>query len=293
MRDNFGIINLDELLLHDLNEIKEYKLYSFKYQEKKYFFKAVSKMDKLYNELIGEALAKKMHLPCAHYDLAEFNNTIGVYSENIFKPNDKYLSMETILKAYFGKTCNLSIKNNLEDIWIAIDNYYQNTSIKKTLMTEITDLFIFDILIGNPDRHIENYGICENEDTIHLSKIIDNENMLSPISIVSAGYSISIDESDYFCSEDNLNYNYNTISKFLYYSSREYLNVLEKRLNLISENEIENILQSIEERLNAPIIPNIRNNIKNRFEKNYSMIFNTIKSYKNSNKIKTLKNISN
>ena len=73
--------------------------------------------------------------------------------------------------------------------------------------------------------------------------------MLSPISIVSAGYSISIDESDYFCSEDNLNYNYNTISKFLYYSSREYLNVLEKRLDLISENEIENILQSIEERL--------------------------------------------
>ena len=155
------------------------------------------------------------------------------------------------------------------------------------------NLFIFDILIGNPDRHIENYGICENEDTIHLSKIIDNENMLSPISIVSAGYSISIDESDYFCSEDNLNYNYNTISKFLYYSSREYLNVLEKRLDLISENEIENILQSIEERLNAPIIPNIRNNIKNRFEKNYSMIFNTITSYKNSNKIKTLKNISN
>ena len=30
MRDNFGIINLDELLLYDLNEIKEYKLYSFK-----------------------------------------------------------------------------------------------------------------------------------------------------------------------------------------------------------------------------------------------------------------------
>ncbi len=52
MRDNFGIINLDELLLYDLNEIKEYKLYSFNYQEKKYFFKAVSKMDKLYNELI-------------------------------------------------------------------------------------------------------------------------------------------------------------------------------------------------------------------------------------------------
>ena len=83
MRDNFGIINLDELLLYDLNEIKEYKLYSFNYQEKKYFFKAVSKMDKLYNELIGEALAKKVHLSCAHYDLAEFNNTIGVYSENI------------------------------------------------------------------------------------------------------------------------------------------------------------------------------------------------------------------
>ena len=35
MRDNFGIINLDELLLYDLNEIKEYKLYSFNYQEKK------------------------------------------------------------------------------------------------------------------------------------------------------------------------------------------------------------------------------------------------------------------
>lgn len=58
MRDNFGIINLDELLLYDLNEIKEYKLYSFNYQEKN-IFKAVSKMDKLYNELIGEALAKK------------------------------------------------------------------------------------------------------------------------------------------------------------------------------------------------------------------------------------------
>ena len=110
--------------------------------------------------------------------------------------------------------------------------------------------------------------------------------------IVSAGYSISIDESDYFYSEDNLNYDYNTISKFLYYSSKEYLNVLEERLELISENEIENILLSVEKKINAPIIPNIRNSIKNRFQENYLMIFNTITNYKNSNKIKTLKNIS-
>lgn len=39
MRDNFGIINLDELLLYDLNEIKEYKLYSFNYQEKNIFLR--------------------------------------------------------------------------------------------------------------------------------------------------------------------------------------------------------------------------------------------------------------
>ena len=42
-----------------------------------------------------------------------------------------------------------------------------------------------------------------NKNNIHFAKLIDNENMLSPISIITGGYSIGIDENDIFYEVDH------------------------------------------------------------------------------------------
>ena len=62
---------------------------------------------------------------------------------------------EIIISVFGGEF--IDKKNNLYDIWYALDIYYKDSEITKQLMEEIINIFIFYILIGNIDRHLLNY----------------------------------------------------------------------------------------------------------------------------------------
>lgn len=287
MRDNNGFISLEKLDIQNFKNMKKRRLYSFKYNGDIYFYKVIYDVDKLYNELVGEKIAKRMNIPCAHYDLASYYDTVGVISKNIFSEDDIYISMEEILQNYFSYGVDINAKNNLEDIWSAISSRYKawNKNVEINLINELINIFIFDILIANSDRHTENYGICENKNNIHFAKLIDNENMLSPISIITGGYSIGIDENDIFYNEDEISLEDNFVRKFLNYSSSEYRELISNRLSIISEANIKEIFDEIENDIHASMQTQIKRQLMTDFQRNYSMIYRVI----NENKIKMLR----
>lgn len=277
-RDEFGFIEIEKLRCEGLKYLNTYTGHlTFFYDNKKYFFKKCKSIEEEYNELIAEEIALQLGIPCAHYDLASYNDFIGTISENFIESEDKYTTMEQILKQAFGEK-GIEKYNNLEDIWIALSHIYKNSETVRVLMSELINIFIFDILIGNIDRHIENTGIVENEYGIHFAKVFDNEKMLSDGSINSGIYSIGIDRSDYHPTIDG--YNYNLLGKFLDYSSNVYKEYIDKKLEIISEDNIEEILNRVEERTNAKIQPNIREGIKTKFKMNFCMIEQTLSDRK-------------
>lgn len=260
--------------------------YSFVYEGKNYYFKENNDIFGLYNEVIAEEVAREYGISCAHYEMAEYVDRLGVVTESVHESSDKYISMENILDEYLlnigimsspqeKNIKNFDMYNNLDDIGKALRLKYD---IKTTdlLLSEIINMYMFDMLIGCMDRSSRNFGIVENESGVHLSPIFDNQGMLNEECITTGGYSLGIDINDYFYSENDKG---NFIDKFLNIYGDEYVKKLRESLNIINSDNIIRIIKIVEERMNHKIETFIIQRIINRFETNYRMIDNVLKKY--------------
>ena len=213
--------------------------------------------------------AKDYGLKCADYDLAKFHDEKGVISEDFLKDDETYTSMKSILINYYQ--IYKTKRNNLTDIISALEYKYRDPKLVGKLMNQIVDIFIFDILLANLDRHAENYGIIENGKDIKVSPVFDNTYMLADLTLMYGGYSLGVDEDDDFFSDDYEPDN-KYLMKFLRYSSSEYVDLFKSKMWIISEENIEKILNRVEDKIHAKIDETIRNKIKVNFRINLDNI---------------------
>lgn len=123
------------------------------------------------SEKIAYELAKVLGFECAKIDLAYDNEgKIGVL--NYFFSN-RFTAPHTDIVAYLNKDSNER------------NNYYTISNIKSVLDDINQDLFngfirimIFDALIGEQDRHEENWGITEKNGEFYISPLYDNGDSL-------------------------------------------------------------------------------------------------------------------
>lgn len=234
--------NLDNLPIIK-NKIfkKNHNSFSFNFNGKKYYFKYHKNIDNFYNELIAEKIANHLNIPCCHYYLAYYLDDYGVVSEYIENP--KYINMfDYLAKKYSKEECDY--RNTLEDIW---DAFYIdfNEKTTKRLMDELINIFIFDCLIGNFDRHNENFGLILDLENTHFAPLFDNEMMLSSWALEDGIYSLKIEkylpENNYSSNEIN-----NLLYQFLDYSDASFQTQLIEKLHIISEESIEMIFKELE-----------------------------------------------
>lgn len=259
LRDNQGFINISNQKLIPVSQPTTFMTYI---NGIKYYFKIIYSVKDIYNELISEEIAKDFNIPCVHYDLADYNGMIGVICENFMKNNDTYIPMSRILDDTFSNLNNTSYHNNLTDIWTAIDKRYKNQKITEKIVNQVVNVFIYDILIANIDRHSDNFGIIENGENVSLTPLFDNEKILSELSLLYGGYSLGVDEEDHKFFEIDLEPEEKYLMKFLNVSSNEYKELLKSKLWIIDEDNIERIFERIEDRIKRKIEPIIKSRIK-------------------------------
>lgn len=156
-RDN-GYINLDNLLnlapvenfeelIHSLKNNKKVTIesitnsngntqlvFSFEYDETEYFYKYDCPREPFkvspYNELIACEIADDLFIPHVDYDLAVVCGFKGLVSKDFRQKNVQYISGKDFLvdNHPLGKCDNLTNLNNLEDIWIALEEHYNRKS---------------------------------------------------------------------------------------------------------------------------------------------------------------------
>ena len=273
IRDEYGAIDLYSLINDD-----KYKLLKpfnngrsvILYDQKKYFLKKSSGLNRIYNELIAQELAKDYGIDNAEYDLFYYNGNFGTMSLDINKPG-------TILHP-MNEYINIR-DNNLESIWNTFSMLFDTTTVIK-LMDKIVDVFLFDVLIGNIDRHNDNLALIESINGYSFGTLFDNENMLSSESIYLGYYTLGVDSNDY-----NSNCNYNILDKFINVSDSIYLDRLISKLWIISSTNFENVLRRVEKKIGIPIHISIRNKLKVDMQSNLNMINKVISNY---NKTKRL-----
>lgn len=261
------IYDLDELDIEIVGEIHFGTDFSYKHNGKMYYYKKAKNLEKIYNEIIAEKLAKKLNIPCCHYIMSFHNNDVGISSEMFDKEN--YVSMEDFLESVYGKR-KIDSSNNLEAIWFALESRFDEETVKR-VMDDIVKMFMFDILIGNIDRHTKNYGLIIKDGRVELSKIFDNEEMLSDDSIYDGDYSILVGPEDYISIENFYQDPVNIFHKFFNVSASDYKDRFLQMLPVISEESLEDIFKEMESE-GIKIIPEIKQKILDKFSINRNLI---------------------
>ena len=189
---------------------------------------------------------------------------------------------ELKVKGIYNLEEKIESYNSLQGIWASLEYRYINhpnkIEIVKSLMDQIVNIFIFDILMANADRHELNWGIVEEQDKIYVQPLYDNERILI--------FDSDIRLLPHIDNESSFNSEYESVVRkmvleFITISGSEYLDWLKEKLFLINKENIEKIFSKVEIRINFSIPLEIKNDILIKFEKITEIIDKVLEEYEN------------
>ncbi len=246
-----GYLDLDSYLKIGFDKINmrrdaKYNVIELLIDGQSYIYKSTSSTFDAYNELIVQRIAQHYNIPVAKYDLASFDNTRGVITYN-FKKNDKlYIPMEEIFNVYENANkIDKVLSNNLVNIWNCLDYvlYFSKNKERKlqNLMDEITTMFCLDILIGNFDRHTQNFMLefDFNEDEVHLAPLYDHSLSFDEFNLTLMGVGYN-DTGFYYLDR------FEMLEKYLNISSSEFIDKFKMMYQDFNIELIDSIFKDIE-----------------------------------------------
>ena len=249
-------------------------VFSFDYEGETYYYKFDS-LANPYNELIFSFIAADLGIDSLKYDIAKLGVYEGVLSKNFKVPGVKYISGGKLLQKFHGNK-DYGDYNNLEDIWADLEEYYQDKpnmlEIVSKLMEKLGRIFIFDLLVGQEDRHPNNWGIVEYPDgNVDLQINLDNaRGLIDHPMMVRIQLPMSRDKM----------YVEDMVSKFQNISSEEFSSLLPNFLWAISEENILKIFARIESMTQCPMPADIKRDYLLKFQIYYDYYEEILKENK-------------
>lgn len=185
------------------------------------------------------------------------------------------------------------MSNNLYDIWYAIEVFGRISGYTidvEKFMNDLTNMFVFDIIVSQGDRHADNWSVVIHKDTdiLQLSALYDNSGALA----LNRGKAIAnIDDFSkrlkietkpgkikgiHRQMKDTINHSFSgvkvsfedvkkrsrndeLIENFITQSSDEFVAKLDTAISLLSEDNIELIFNNIESKTGVPVPEIVKN----------------------------------
>lgn len=264
------MVNLDKIINKD-NLIPNFKgshtIYNFKMDNDTYYFKEVPNRE-LVMEMISKSIAFLLGIPYLKESIAILNDKYGLLSKSYLKDDDKSYNLHNLMQNYFYENNDdelldyrkLASLNNLEDIWFALEDRYEDKNIVKSLMDGITNIFMFDLLVGESDRTLRNIEIIESYNTVTLAPLYDTSSILADKSTA-----LGVDEDDYLKSD------LDKLDKFIENSDTAYKEKFYSYLNTLDSIGIEKIIEETERENDFIIDNNLKNEIITKFNSRINM----------------------
>ena len=266
-----NIINLDKIINKDQirpNFKGSHDIYNFKIDNNTYYFKEAPNRE-LVMELISKSIAFILGIPYLDESIAILNDKYGLLSKSYLKDGDKSYNLQSLMQNYFYENNDeeelldykkLASLNNLEDIWFALEDRYEDNDIVKKLMEGITNIFMFDLLLKESDRTLKNIEIIENGTDIKLAPLYDTSSIFS-----DTNTKLGIDEEDYLKNDiDKLN-------KFLEYSDNSSKEKFYSYLETLDSIGIEKIIEETEKENNLIISNDLKGELIAKFNERISI----------------------
>ena len=252
-----GYIELEKLPIKDRKEINILHSATFLLRGKRYYFKEVKVINQSYNEMIGYELAKDFGLEAIPYDLASYNGRIGFLSRDYMQ--EGYVSLEDLLKQYYGTEEG---KNNLDNVSIMLRDTFPSEVAEK-IINDLLELLMFDIIIGNYDRHEKNIVIDTKNGK--LGPVSDNEMMLDSDAMYGQWYAFKMHPDDKY-----------TLDSFLGYLDSAGLVTFAKKVLIIESSNIQSVMSRVEEKIGHPMNEYIKAEIAKKYSEYFGFLLRKI-----------------
>ena len=139
-----------------------------------YYFKtSLKKGDKDYtyefwSEVIASAIGEAFDIPVLHYDVAINNGQLGCLSKLMIDINNEQLDEGYKWIKRYEQTYDTENRDayTFQVIDLTLKKFFPNENFTHMLISTI----IFDSIIGNEDRHQENWGIIVSTKTLQKSR---------------------------------------------------------------------------------------------------------------------------
>lgn len=271
-------------------------------------------------------LAVKAYEICDFYNILNGKNKEKYIINNRMNEQDinnlfiEYLkSFESLDATYSDYTLDrdndILKMNNLTDVWYVISEYLKlnnlySDDVLSNIMNDLVNMFMFDIITLQGDRHHSNWGIIRNNETnaVKMAPLFDNSNMCNlnrtkaiksviknveglsnvkdPVKkanlyndfksqIYHNSASFTVDEDD----KINKSKNIEIINKFISISSHEYIQQFINKLEYLKNNGMQNIFKNIEEKIKAEIPASIKMIVEASISLNIEEILNNSNIY--------------
>ncbi len=253
-RDNLGFIDLDALgctLIKNQIVIIDGHTYYYK-----------DSTVGAFKELVVDELAKGFNFKCAFYDLASFDGRCGLISKDLDSDGQSFMPMEDLLSIFLDTKnyITLSKHNNLDDIGLVLSYYYPEDVVQR-LLSQLDELYLFDLMIGNPDRNCSNYGLVTRDGVVDVV-IFDNE--------LAFDTDVLYDDKNLLRRKGNGKDDPNDVSS----------SFVKEKLKLISDDNIERIFGQVEAKIGTPINSGIKSEFRTFFRRSGTLLS---KRFSNSN----------
>ena len=113
-------------------------------------------------EKIAEQVARSLDVFHARVELADFSGTPGSATESFAREGRELFHGNQVLAGWvlgYDPTARLRHpQHTLGNIWLALDGAFAEQEMAHRAKTRLAEYFVLDALIGNTDRHHENWG---------------------------------------------------------------------------------------------------------------------------------------
>jgi len=142
----------------------------FKFTKSKYTTEHLS-------EKIAMEIAKLVDIECMKVDIGKYDNRVGSLSYRINKDGENLIEGIQLINKYYP---NYNPETLFDDI---NKEYYSLEMILNSLkdydfQREFLKIPVFDFLIGNTDRHQNNWAILQKDEDVRLCTLYDNGSSL-------------------------------------------------------------------------------------------------------------------
>lgn len=142
----------------------------FKFTKSKYTTEHLS-------EKIAMEIAKLVDIECMKVDIGKYDNRVGSLSYRINKDGENLIEGIQLINKYYP---NYNPETLFDDI---NKEYYSLEMILNSLkdydfQREFLKIPVFDFLIGNTDRHQNNWAILQKDEDVRLCPLYDNGSSL-------------------------------------------------------------------------------------------------------------------